>query len=57
MNTTTVSAALDALPGNEEERRCFHLFRSITVVQLSGLFGSDFWNRLVLQACLGEPTI
>lgn len=45
------------VPGNDQERRCIHFFRSRTVPQLSGHFSSDFWDRLVLQTTQHEPAI
>jgi len=43
--------------GNEKERRSFYFFRQKTAAQLSGFFGGDFWERLLLQAALHEPSI
>lgn len=52
-----LSFSLDLIPGNDEERQCFHFFHSQTVVQLCGLFGSEFWSRYVLQASFRERAI
>jgi hypothetical protein len=43
--------------GTEKERRSFYFFRQKTAPQLSGFFGGDFWERLLLQAALHEPSI
>jgi hypothetical protein len=43
--------------GTEEESRLFYFFRQKTVPHLSGFFGGDFWERLLLQAALHEPSI
>jgi len=52
-----IAYALDSLPKNGEERQFFKHFSSQTVSQLSGVFGSTFWERHVLQASLHEPAI
>lgn len=53
------SLAIISMPvdiwGSERERRSLHFFRSRTVPQLSGCFGSEFWDRLILQAASYEP--
>jgi hypothetical protein len=41
----------------QNERRCFYFFRQNTAPQLSGFFGGDFWERLLLQAAFYEPSI
>jgi len=43
--------------GTEKEHRSFYFFQQKTAPQLSGLFGCDFWERLLLQAALHEPSI
>jgi hypothetical protein len=43
--------------GTEKERRSFHFFRQKTTLQLSAFFGSDFWETILLQAALHEPSI
>jgi hypothetical protein len=43
--------------GTENERRSFYFFQHNTTSQLSGFFGDDFWERLLLQAALHEPSI
>ena len=45
------------LAGEQEERRAFHFFRNNSIMALQGYFDSEFWSRLVLQACHTEPTI
>jgi hypothetical protein len=41
----------------EKERGSFYFFQQKTAPQLSGFFGDDFWERIVLQAALHEPSI
>lgn len=43
--------------GTEKERGSFYFFQQQTAPQLSGFFGDDFWERLLLQAALQEPPI
>lgn len=43
--------------GTEKERGSFYYFQQKTAPQLSGFFGDDFWERLLLQAALHEPSI
>jgi hypothetical protein len=43
--------------GTEKERGSFYFFRQKTAPQLSGFFGDDFWERLLFQAALHEPSI
>ncbi|KFY11794.1 hypothetical protein V492_04257 [Pseudogymnoascus sp. VKM F-4246] len=43
--------------GTEKERGSFYFFQQKTAPQLSGFFGDDFWERLLLQAALHEPPI
>jgi len=43
--------------GTEKELRSFYFFRQKTAPQLSGFFGGDVWERLLLQAALHEPSI
>lgn len=45
---------LDTSP---ESKRSFAFFVQRTCPQLGGFFGSDFWERLVLQAAYHEPAI
>jgi len=42
---------------NEIEHRYFGIFRSETVEGLSGLFKSDLWERVILQACWDEEFV
>ncbi|MCJ1258427.1 hypothetical protein MMC24_006260 [Lignoscripta atroalba] len=53
---TSCSLSFD-LPGTELERQCFHFFRNETVVEISGWFESNFWNRLVLQVSHAQPAV
>lgn len=43
--------------GSEKERRSFFFFQQKTAPQLSEFFGGDFWEGLLLQAALHEPSI
>jgi hypothetical protein len=43
--------------GTEKERQSFHFFRQKTAPQLSGFFGGDFWEMVLLQAALHESSI
>ena len=46
-----------AIDGDEQERRTFHFFRERTIPGLCGFFGSDIWERLVLQTTFQEPAL
>jgi hypothetical protein len=57
-----VSSSLGRSPsvgflGSERERRLFFFFRQKTAPQLSGFFGGDFWESILLQAALHERSI
>lgn len=56
-NTLALHRLSVALAGSREELRAFDFFRKESATRLGGLFESDFWNRLVLQASHKEPTI
>ncbi|QKX61008.1 uncharacterized protein TRUGW13939_08154 [Talaromyces rugulosus] len=43
--------------GTEKECQSFYFFQQKTAPQLSEFFGGDFWERLLLQAALYEPSI
>lgn len=43
--------------GTEKELQSFYFFRLKTAPQLSGFLGGEFWERLLLQAALQEPSI
>lgn len=45
------------IPAGEQERRNFHFFRERTVPQLSGFFGSEFWEGLVPRTTHHHPAI
>lgn len=58
----TFSSALSRLPsigfnGTENESRSFFFFQQKTAPQLSGFFGGDFWEKLLLQAALHDASI
>ncbi|KAG0647490.1 hypothetical protein D0Z07_6747 [Hyphodiscus hymeniophilus] len=40
---------------DEFEERCFTTFRTETAAELGGVFGSPFWDSILLQACHQEP--
>ncbi|RDW74762.1 hypothetical protein BP6252_05904 [Coleophoma cylindrospora] len=46
-----------AIYASPESRRAFAFFMQKTRYQQAGFFGSDFWERLVLQAAYHEPAI
>jgi hypothetical protein len=54
---STAALAPFCLPHTDRERKFFQLFSTRVVSQLTGLFGSAFWERHVLQASLHEPAI
>jgi hypothetical protein len=43
--------------GSPKERRSFYFFLERTAPQLSGFFGGDLWQRLLLQATHHESSI
>lgn len=45
------------IQGTAKERRCFYFFQTKTAPQLSTFLGSDFWNTILLQSALREPSI
>jgi Fungal specific transcription factor domain len=42
---------------NDQEKRYFQVFSTQTASQLTGLFSSDVWTRLILQTCETHPSI
>jgi hypothetical protein len=56
MGTLSQSPSIGYL-GTEKEHQSFYFFRQNTAPQLSGFFGGDFWERLLLQAALREPSL
>ena len=52
-----VKGPVFAIDGDEQEKRAFHFFRERTIPGLCGFFGSDIWERLVLQATFQEPAL
>lgn len=56
LDTSSLSLSTEFL-GSHEELQSFYFFRQNTAPQLSGFFGDDFWERLLLQAALHEPSI
>jgi hypothetical protein len=45
------------IPGDAKERHSFYYFRTKTVGDITGIFASEFWNRLVLTVSHSEPTV
>ncbi|KAI1366722.1 hypothetical protein F5Y08DRAFT_337309 [Xylaria arbuscula] len=63
-HATPGATALPALQGpsldiqaSPRSKRSFSFFVQCTCSQLAGFFGSDFWERLVLQAAHNEPAV
>ncbi|KAM5361871.1 hypothetical protein ACJA88_014289 [Fusarium oxysporum] len=52
-----LSTRLRLGPSNGPERACFDWFRHRATVKLCGVFGSRFWDTLVLQASLTAPAV
>lgn len=48
---------LPILPGDQEERRYFALFRSRTAPLFAGYFDANFWDRFVPQISHAEPAV
>jgi hypothetical protein len=46
-----------AINGTEKEARSFHFFCQKTAPQLTGFFGDDLWEYLILRASHHEPAI
>ncbi|PMD32010.1 hypothetical protein L207DRAFT_518889 [Hyaloscypha variabilis F] len=42
---------------NDQEKRYFQEFSSQTAGQLTGLFSTDLWKRLILQVCETHPSV
>ena len=56
-NCSPSSPAIAPLLQSGQERRSFDFFCQCTVFQLGGVYGSDFWQRLVLQVTQHESSI
>ena len=52
-----VKGPILTIDGDELEKRTFHFFRERTIPGLCGFFGSDIWERLVLQTTFQEPAL
>ncbi|KAH7412958.1 hypothetical protein BKA64DRAFT_637638 [Cadophora sp. MPI-SDFR-AT-0126] len=58
LSTRKIARALSGnILGDGQERRAFEFFRYRTAVEMSGFFGSEFWDSLLLQASHSEPAI
>lgn len=55
-NLNALFAPVDCFD-NDNERRSFDYFRSVTMPKSARFFGSDFWGRRVLQISHCEPAI
>ncbi|KAH8763982.1 hypothetical protein F5882DRAFT_244983, partial [Hyaloscypha sp. PMI_1271] len=42
---------------NDQEKRYFQMFSTQTAAQLTGLFSTDLWKRLILQVCETHPSV
>jgi hypothetical protein len=42
---------------NDQEKRYFQLFSIQTATQLTGIFSTDLWKRLILQVCETHPSV
>lgn len=61
-NTTTLQVTFGKSPsaniiGTAKELHAYGFFRSQTVPQLCGLYGSTLWDRIILQSSHHEPAI
>ncbi|KAH7153589.1 hypothetical protein EDB81DRAFT_687905 [Dactylonectria macrodidyma] len=52
-----LSTRLRLGPSNDLERASFDWFRHRAIVKLCGVFGSRFWDTLVLQASMTAPAV
>lgn len=50
-------ALVTGISGNRRELRSLDFFRSETIPQLRGIFGSDFWEGSVLRTSFHEPAV
>jgi hypothetical protein len=59
MSTTGLLHDLSLLPGalTPGEKAAYNHFQTYMANKLPGIFESDFWEKLVLQASIQEPTI
>ncbi|KAF7904949.1 uncharacterized protein EAF01_005471 [Botrytis porri] len=56
MNLITTNSSFDIL-SSPQSKRSFAFFMQRTCSQLAGFFGSDFWERLVLQTAHHESAV
>lgn len=56
-NSSTMPSNPSPTLGTIRETHSFNFFISITSPQLSGFFGEDIWDRLILQTSHFEPAI
>ena len=54
----SISPSIDyGITGTPKELRSLYFFSSETVPQLSGVFGSSFWKKSILQTSRYEPAV
>ncbi|KAF7879166.1 hypothetical protein EAF04_000365 [Stromatinia cepivora] len=56
-STSDIQRLPTFLPGTVDERRGFQYFVSNTATELSGYFDTSFWERLILQASVVDPSL
>ena len=54
---TVIASPLWDARGGGEERRCLDFFVNRTAIQLSGFWGSSFWDCFIIRATHHEPAI
>lgn len=45
------------MPGTTQEKRAFEYFITRTATELSGYYSNAFWENLILQASVAEPSL
>ncbi|KAE9365502.1 hypothetical protein N431DRAFT_488658, partial [Stipitochalara longipes BDJ] len=56
-STSVCRSPQQSLFSNQQEARYFQVFSTHTASQLTGLFASNLWSRLVLQVCESNASI
>ncbi|APA10623.1 hypothetical protein sscle_06g053930 [Sclerotinia sclerotiorum 1980 UF-70] len=56
-STSDIQRLPTFLLGSVEERRSFQYFVSNTAAELSGYFDTSFWEHLILQASVADPSL
>jgi hypothetical protein len=58
MTSQSVPLSIIPIPSHDyQSRRSFYFFHSQTAPQLSGVFDSHFWDKLILQATHQSPAL